>query len=48
MLVSTLDGKMSALNMDNDGAIEWTIETGSGDLLSSSISKLEVPNIPYP
>ena len=49
MLVSTLDGKISALNMDKEGALEWSINTGSNPLLSSSISNLEVgfSHLPY-
>ena len=42
MLVSTLDGKVSALNMENNGELLWSLNTGSTPLLSSSISKLEV------
>ena len=42
MLVSTLDGKVSALNLEKDGELEWTINTGGRHMLSSSISKLEV------
>ena len=41
MLVSTLDGRVTALNME-DGKPVWSVETGSRPLLSSSISKLEV------
>lgn len=42
MLVSTLDGAISALDAENDGARLWKIETGPGSLLSSSISKVEL------
>ena len=42
MLVSTLDGKISALNVAKEGSVEWSFNTGSGPMLSSSISKLEV------
>lgn len=41
MLVSTLDGKVTAINME-DGTPAWSVNTGSGPLVSSSISKLEV------
>ena len=42
MLVSTLDGKLSALNVRKEGLLEWSVSTGHGPLLSSSISNLEV------
>lgn len=42
LLVSTLDGTISALDADNDGAVVWQMETGPGGLLSSSISKVEL------
>ena len=45
MLVSTLDGKLSALNMEDNGRLEWSLDIGSSPLLSSSISKIEVPII---
>lgn len=40
MLVSTLDGKLSAIN--SSGHLSWEIETGPGPLLISNIHKLEV------
>ncbi|XP_064602611.1 eukaryotic translation initiation factor 2-alpha kinase 3-like [Liolophura sinensis] len=42
MLVSTLDGKMSALDLNQKGSMAWSINTGSQPLLSSSISKLGI------
>lgn len=42
LLVSTLDGTLSALDVDDNGSILWKIETGPGSLLSSSISKVEL------
>uniref|UniRef100_A0A1Q3FFI9 non-specific serine/threonine protein kinase n=1 Tax=Culex tarsalis TaxID=7177 RepID=A0A1Q3FFI9_CULTA len=44
LYVSTLDGRMSALDMTNGGALRWSIETGPGSLLSSSIHRLELTN----
>lgn len=42
LLVSTLDGTLSALDAADDGNILWKVETGPGSLLSSSISKVEL------
>ena len=42
LIVSTLDGTISALNADQYGGVLWKIETGPGSLLSSSISKVEL------
>lgn len=42
ILVSTLDGKLSALN--SSGQLKWEIETGPGPLLISNIHKLELTN----
>ncbi|KAL1492916.1 hypothetical protein ABEB36_011082 [Hypothenemus hampei] len=42
ILVSTLDGKLSAIN--SSGHLSWTIETGPGPLLVSNIHKLELTN----
>jgi len=41
MLVSTLDGKVTALN-GQDGMMQWSLSTGTSPLLSSSISQLVV------
>lgn len=41
-IVSTLDGKISALDPRSHGNLVWSYETGPGGLLSSSLSKLEV------
>ncbi|XP_077543982.1 eukaryotic translation initiation factor 2-alpha kinase 3-like isoform X1 [Haemaphysalis longicornis] len=43
-IVSTLDGKISALDPRAHGNVVWSHETGPGRLLSSSISKLEMHN----
>ncbi|XP_076261905.1 pancreatic eIF-2alpha kinase isoform X1 [Rhynchophorus ferrugineus] len=42
ILVSTLDGKLSALNAS--GQLKWDIETGPGPLLISTVHKLELTN----
>jgi len=42
MIVSTLDGNISALDLRNKGDLVWSIHADSTPLLSSSISKLEV------
>lgn len=43
-IVSTLDGKISALDPQAHGNLVWSHETGPGGLLSSSLSKLEMRN----
>lgn len=40
--MSTLDGKISALNIDDGGSEQWNVHTGPGPMLSSSIHRLEV------
>lgn len=40
--VSTLDGKLSALDVLDNGNLKWSINTGPGSLLSSSIHRMEV------
>ncbi|XP_064630164.1 eukaryotic translation initiation factor 2-alpha kinase 3-like [Lineus longissimus] len=42
MLVSTLDGQLASLDIEKKGSLQWTTETGTTPLLSSSISKLEI------
>lgn len=42
LFVTTLDGKLSALDMSDNGALKWSIETKPDYLLSSSIHRLEV------
>jgi hypothetical protein len=44
LLVSTLDGQMSALDMDKSGAHLWSVATGPGPMLSSTISQVELTN----
>lgn len=43
MYVTTLDGKLSALDVANNGKVKWTVDTGE-PLLSSSIHKLDLTN----
>ena len=45
MLVSTLDGKLSALDVREEGKLLWSVQADSRPLLSSSISKLEVKHV---
>ncbi|XP_022098322.1 eukaryotic translation initiation factor 2-alpha kinase 3-like [Acanthaster planci] len=42
MLVSTLDGKVSALDLHNAGSVQWTLDTDIGPLMDASISDFEV------
>ncbi|XP_060083562.1 eukaryotic translation initiation factor 2-alpha kinase 3-like [Ylistrum balloti] len=42
MIVSTLNGDVSAIDINNKGKLEWRISADSSPLLSSSISKLEI------
>ena len=44
LLVSTLDGQMSALDMDLSGKHLWSVATGPGPMLSSTISQVELTN----
>lgn len=41
MYVSTLDGKVSALDLTKSGEVKWSVDTGT-PLLSSSIHKLDL------
>ena len=43
MYVSTLDGKISALDVNN-GEVKWTKDFNNGPLLSSSIHNIDVRN----
>lgn len=40
--IATMDGKFSALDILDNGNLKWSIETGPGPLLSSSIHRMEV------
>ncbi|KAK9509499.1 hypothetical protein O3M35_006804 [Rhynocoris fuscipes] len=44
VFVSTLDGRLSALNIDDGGTEKWSVPTGPGPMLSSSIHSLELTN----
>lgn len=44
VFVSTLDGQISALNLGDGGTEKWSISTGPGPMLSSSIHRLELTN----
>lgn len=45
IFISTLDGKLTALNTLDGGAEIWKLSTEPGALLSSSIDQLEVNKI---
>lgn len=42
VIISTLDGRISALDPHNQGRKQWDLDVGSGCLVSSSLSKPEV------
>ncbi|XP_071506558.1 eukaryotic translation initiation factor 2-alpha kinase 3-like [Diadema antillarum] len=42
MILSTVDGKVLALDVHNEGQLQWSMDPGQGPLLSSSISQFEV------
>uniref|UniRef100_A0A7N6BKP9 Eukaryotic translation initiation factor 2-alpha kinase 3 n=1 Tax=Anabas testudineus TaxID=64144 RepID=A0A7N6BKP9_ANATE len=42
VIISTLDGRISALDPHNQGRKQWDLDIGSGCLVSSSLSKPEV------
>ncbi|XP_077136377.1 eukaryotic translation initiation factor 2-alpha kinase 3 isoform X1 [Ranitomeya variabilis] len=42
VIISTLDGRIAALDADNHGRKQWDLDVGSGSLVSSSLSKPEV------
>lgn len=42
--MSTLDGKISALDILKDGQKKWTVATTPGQMISSSIQNLELTN----
>lgn len=42
--VTTLDGRIAALDLEKGGDKRWDVETGPGELLSSSIQNLELTN----
>ncbi|CAB3379049.1 Hypothetical predicted protein [Cloeon dipterum] len=44
VLISTLDGTLSALNVEDGGSLLWSLPTGDSQMLSSSIHRLELTN----
>lgn len=42
LIISTMDGMITALDTGDDGKVLWQLQTGPGSLLSSSISKVEL------
>lgn len=42
LLVSTLDGKLTALDPKDNGKTLWSVGTGPGSMLSSTISEVEL------
>ncbi|XP_046865269.1 eukaryotic translation initiation factor 2-alpha kinase isoform X2 [Drosophila willistoni] len=44
LYVTTLDGRLSALDISKSGQLYWSIPTGPGPLISSSIHRLELTN----
>ncbi|XP_077672139.1 eukaryotic translation initiation factor 2-alpha kinase 3 isoform X3 [Eretmochelys imbricata] len=45
VIISTLDGRIAALDPENRGRKQWDLDVGSGSLVSSSLSKPEVKYI---
>ncbi|KAM7364322.1 pancreatic eIF-2alpha kinase [Cochliomyia hominivorax] len=44
LYVTTLDGRLTALDISKGGKLRWSIATGPGPLISSSIHRLELTN----
>ncbi|XP_002096057.2 eukaryotic translation initiation factor 2-alpha kinase isoform X1 [Drosophila yakuba] len=44
LYISTLDGRLSALDIAKSGKLRWSVPTGPGPLISSSIHRLELTN----
>lgn len=44
LLVSTLDGKISALDPHGHGDLLWSLQTEPGEMISSTISRMELTN----
>jgi len=42
LVVSTLDGQISALDLDNAGEMFWSVSTEPGEMISSTISHMEL------
>ena len=47
MFVSTMDGRVSALNVGKEGEVEWSVDAGAS-LVSSSIGNIEVIRLSPP
>lgn len=45
IFISTLDGKLTALDIADGGSETWELSTEPGPLLSSSIDQLEVNKV---
>ncbi|PKU48692.1 hypothetical protein llap_1016 [Limosa lapponica baueri] len=48
VIISTLDGRIAALDPENSGRKQWDLDVGSGSLVSSSLSKPEIGRPLYP
>ncbi|XP_055853911.1 eukaryotic translation initiation factor 2-alpha kinase [Episyrphus balteatus] len=44
LYITTLDGTLSALDITKGGKVRWSVPTGPGPLISSSIHRLELTN----
>ncbi|EDW34278.1 GL22166 [Drosophila persimilis] len=44
LYITTLDGRLSALDIAKSGKLRWSVPTGPGPLISSSIHRLELTN----
>ncbi|XP_017098660.2 eukaryotic translation initiation factor 2-alpha kinase isoform X1 [Drosophila bipectinata] len=44
LYITTLDGRLSALDIGKSGKLRWSVPTGPGPLISSSIHRLELTN----
>ncbi|XP_023320471.1 eukaryotic translation initiation factor 2-alpha kinase isoform X2 [Eurytemora carolleeae] len=44
LLVSTLDGQISALDLNKEGEMFWSVSTFPGSMLSSTISNMDLDN----
>ncbi|XP_016972329.1 eukaryotic translation initiation factor 2-alpha kinase isoform X1 [Drosophila rhopaloa] len=44
LYITTLDGRLSALDVAKSGKLRWSVPTGPGPLISSSIHRLELTN----
>lgn len=44
LYITTLDGTLSALDITKGGELRWSVQTGPGPLISSSIHRLELTN----